>query len=234
LQANGDVLITASAILEVLFSQLPDCIRTAIDVNITTGLVRIVREVLLDPNSFTTTGSNITLLRAPVTCLRKIMWTNSTAKALQPLVDPDFVRLLPDLVPLAGEDLIIPILQLVRPVVSTIGVDKAWEDLGRLAREIAGLVTAEPPVQPGLAANMLSFMAFHHEELLEDYRSWDMGPGLNRLTTHKDPGTRSAVKQLLLIIERGVQVSSALLHTNSFKILMSTYLLPTMTGQLLG
>jgi hypothetical protein len=112
---------------------------------------------------------------------------------------------------LGDEQRVINVLMASAQLVVWAARDQVTDTAGRLLPAIAGLITASPPVAPGLAADALFGLGFMRRELIKDYHKWGMGTGLQRLTEHSDPYTAAAGKRLLFLVTQGLDVSRLLL-----------------------
>jgi hypothetical protein len=172
--------------------------------------------LLSHPDSFKETAPTITLgLSFPVDGLHTIIANRADdlQSVWEPLLDAGILPLLCDSVKLVKSDEVMGSLcNMATFLLLAIPREGAREYLGRLPRAIAGVIKARPPMLPGRAAELRYEMAWLSEELLADYQSWGICSSLKRLTRGKDPQTVSAAEQLMLIMDKGTQVRSALLR----------------------
>ncbi len=200
----------ACEILNALLLHSPDPIPTAIKANVTPGILRVLRELLLRPESVAQVKGDMgSKLSCAVSCLCNIMWTRTDDKgaAWEALIEADVVPLLCDLVTFGDEKLMDNLGRLISCLVMITYPGLAMVYVGELPRALGGLLKRKPPIAPNVAADTLFFMALKREELLMDIHPLGLGPSLKRLTRHKDPHTVSAAEQLLLIITKGKQVT---------------------------
>jgi hypothetical protein len=84
------------------------------------------------------------------------------------------------------------------------GLEGQWAS--KLPRAVAGLITAKPEVAPVLAVKTLLSMCSTHRDALMDSHKRGLGYSLRLLTTHSDPETAAAAKELCSLVDQPLEV----------------------------
>jgi hypothetical protein len=193
-------LLVTTRLLLTLLDCSPRFSPAAVKGNITRGLVRVLRNFCVRPDSLAGPSSDFfSALDAPLSCLCKLMqYDNDNHGGVRvAALDAGIVLVLCDLLAVCDEPRIMEVLTLSTSLLLVTSPGDGGQWTGRLPHAIVRLLNASPPVAAAQAADTLFNMCITHRQLLLDCDTWGMGDSLRRLAAHSDPGTAAAAKKLL-------------------------------------
>jgi hypothetical protein len=210
-QAQEDLYL-APKLLYALFECSPRFVAAAQRMDVTQLLICLLRQ-LAPPRGLPIAEHHPGLLlglEAPLQSLRALLAhdLDTALSGFKPVIDAGLVPVLMDLLRLRHEPSAAQALHLAETLLLATphGNPPRWS--WGLMGAVAGLLSAEPPVEPGRAAEVLFHVGMERRQLIVDYQPWGIDASVRRLARSPDAETAAAAKKLLYVVNEGKYVSA--------------------------
>jgi hypothetical protein len=208
LQADGRDLVQIFYLLCPLLEACHGFIPAAIEANVTADAIRLLRTLHRGPiPELQDPSAHAAAVHFPLQCLLVFMACDMRNARVQwgPATDAKIVSVFNELLALGSEATVNRILLPLGGLLAAGPGAKAVSWAPRLARAIAQLLTANPPVALCEAATVLCNIGRKHPQFIVDCHTWGIEARVQQLAVDKDPAVAAAADQLWKLLFCGNQ-----------------------------
>jgi hypothetical protein len=208
-QAQEDLYLVPK-LLYALFECSPRFVAAAEGMDMTKLLIRLLRQLVPPAGSPIAEPHVLLGLEALLQSLRALLAhdLDTALSGFKPIIDAGLVPVLINLLSLRHEPSAAQALHLAETLLLATphGNPPRWS--WGLMGAVAGLLSAEPPVKPDRAAEVLFHVGMERRQLIADYQPWGIDASVRRLARSPHAGTAANAKKLLYVVNEGKYVSA--------------------------